>query len=307
MKTEAPKPRGKAKLREVAVPGIAVSPGIAIGPVFDTTDPPAEAPRRAIAADAVDDEKQKLAGAVAFSRKQIGKLKTRIGVLPEEAQEEIAPLLDAHLMMLGNSRLIRGARKRVEAELLGAETAVADEAEAIIAAILALKGDDKAGIARRAGEVRDIARRLTRFAAEDIGMADPRALPLAIAAWETFERMGSPEGELALAQLVVHLATAPKSNAVYLAFGEAMRAARETGSLMPPKHILNAPTKLMQEIGYGAGYAYDHEAEGGFSGQDYFPEEMGRRVFYRPTDRGAEAAIAERLARFAELRRTRKR
>jgi putative ATPase len=112
---------------------------------------------------------------------------------------------------------------------------------------------------------------------------------------------------LALAQLVVHLATAPKSNAVYQAFNEAMRAARETGSLMPPKHILNAPTKLMQEIGYGAGYAYDHEAEGGFSGQDYFPEEMGRRVFYRPTDRGAEAAVAERLAHFAELRRKRKR
>jgi putative ATPase len=154
---------------------------------------------------------------------------------------------------------------------------------------------------------RYIARRLTRFAAEDIGMADPRALPLAIAAWETFERMGSPEGELALAQLVVHLATAPKSNAVYQAFNEAMRAARETGSLMPPKHILNAPTKLMQEIGYGAGYAYDHEAEEGFSGQNYFPDEMGRRQFYRPTDRGAEAAIAERLARWAELRRKRKR
>jgi putative ATPase len=154
---------------------------------------------------------------------------------------------------------------------------------------------------------RYIARRLTRFAAEDIGMADPRALPLAIAAWETFERMGSPEGELALAQLVVHLATAPKSNAVYQAFNEAMRAARETGSLMPPKHILNAPTRLMQEIGYGAGYAYDHEAEEGFSGQNYFPDEMGRRQFYRPTDRGAEAAIAERLARWAELRRKRKR
>lgn len=162
MKTEAPKARGKAGLREVAVRGIAVSPGIAIGPVFDTTDPPAEAPRRTIAAEHVDDEKQKLAAAIAFSRKQIAKLKTRIGVLPEEAQEEIAPLLDAHLMMLANSRLIRGARKRIEAELLGAETAVADEAEAIIAAILALKGDDKAGIARRAGEVRDIARRLTR-------------------------------------------------------------------------------------------------------------------------------------------------
>ena len=149
---------------------------------------------------------------------------------------------------------------------------------------------------------RYIARRLTRFAAEDVGMADPRALPLAVAAWETYERLGSPEGELALAQLVVHLATAPKSNAVYAAWGEAQRAAKETGSLMPPKHILNAPTKLMREIGYGAGYAYDHDAEEGFSGQDYFPEGMRRRVFYRPTDRGAEAAIGERLERWAALR-----
>ena len=154
---------------------------------------------------------------------------------------------------------------------------------------------------------RYIARRLTRFAAEDVGMADPRALPLAIAAWETFERMGSPEGELALAQLVVHLATAPKSNAVYAAFGAAMRAAKETGSLMPPKHILNAPTKLMKEIGYGSGYAYDHDAEEAFSGQDYFPEEMRRPTFYRPTDRGAEAAIAERMARWDQLRRQRRR
>jgi putative ATPase len=154
---------------------------------------------------------------------------------------------------------------------------------------------------------RYIARRLTRFAAEDVGMADPRALPLAIAAWETFERMGSPEGELALAQLVVHLATAPKSNAVYAAFGAAMRAAKETGSLMPPKHILNAPTKLMGELGYGQGYEYDHDAEEGFSGQDYFPEEMRRPSFYRPTDRGAEAAIAERMARWDALRRKRRR
>lgn len=154
---------------------------------------------------------------------------------------------------------------------------------------------------------RYIARRLTRFAAEDVGMADPRALPLAIAAWETFERMGSPEGELALAQLVVHLATAPKSNAVYAAFGAAMRAAKETGSLMPPKHILNAPTKLMKEIGYGSGYQYDHDAEEAFSGQDYFPEEMRRPSFYRPTDRGAEAAIAERMARWDQVRRQRRR
>ncbi|MBW8269793.1 replication-associated recombination protein A [Caldovatus aquaticus] len=149
---------------------------------------------------------------------------------------------------------------------------------------------------------RYIARRLTRFAAEDVGLADPTALPLAIAAWETYERLGSPEGELALAQLVVHLATAPRSNAVYAAFGAAMRAARETGSLMPPKHILNAPTRLMRELGYGRGYAYDHDEEEGFSGQDYFPEGMERQRFYRPSGRGAEAAIAERLRHWEALR-----
>ena len=149
---------------------------------------------------------------------------------------------------------------------------------------------------------RYIARRLTRFAAEDVGMADPTALPLAIAAWDTYERLGSPEGELALAQLVVHLATAPRSNAVYVAFGAAMRAARETGSLMPPKHILNAPTRLMKDLGYGSGYAYDHDEEEGFSGQNYFPEGMQRQRFYVPTDRGAEAEIAERLKRWEALR-----
>lgn len=162
MKTDPGKAKGKAKPREVAVSGIAVSPGVAIGPVYDTTDPPAEAPRRRIVAEEVEAERQKLAAAVAFSRKQIGKLKTRIGVLPEEAQEELSPLLDAHLMMLGNSRLIRGARKRIDAELLSAETAVLDESEDIRAVILAAKDDDKAGLARRANEVRDIARRLVR-------------------------------------------------------------------------------------------------------------------------------------------------
>jgi len=154
---------------------------------------------------------------------------------------------------------------------------------------------------------RYIARRLTRFAAEDVGMADPRALPLAIAAWETFERLGSPEGELALAQLVVHLATAPKSNAVYAAFGAAMRAAKETGSLMPPPNILNAPTKLMKQLGYGEGYEYDHDAEDGFSGSSYWPEGMDRRRFYAPTDRGAEAAIGERLREWDALRARRAR
>jgi putative ATPase len=155
----------------------------------------------------------------------------------------------------------------------------------------------------RGGEdPRYIARRLARFASEDVGLADPRALPVALAGWEAYERLGSPEGELALAQVVVHLATAPRSNALYVAFGEAMRAAKETGSLAPPAHILNAPTALMKELGYGAGYAYDHDEAEGFSGQDYFPEAMGRRHFYRPTGRGAEAAIAERLARLAALR-----
>src|ERR1700741_3211564 len=125
-----------------------------------------------------------------------------------------------------------------------------------------------------------IARRLIRAAAEDIGEADPMSLILANAAKDTYDFLGSPEGEIALAQLVAHMAAAPKSNAVYVAFNQAMKAARETGSLMPPKHILNAPTRMMKDLGYSKGYAYDHEAEGGFSGQDYFPEGMERRAFY---------------------------
>ncbi|MBY0339189.1 MAG: replication-associated recombination protein A [Acetobacteraceae bacterium] len=149
---------------------------------------------------------------------------------------------------------------------------------------------------------RYVARRLARFASEDVGAADPAALTLALAAWEAYERLGSPEGELALAQLVLHLAAAPKSNAAYVAWKAARAAARETGSLMPPAHILNAPTKLMKELGYGQGYEYDHDAEDGFSGQDYFPEGMGRMRFYEPTRRGAEAAVAERLAELAARR-----
>ncbi|MBO1360878.1 replication-associated recombination protein A [Acetobacter sacchari] len=152
---------------------------------------------------------------------------------------------------------------------------------------------------------RYLARRLTRFAAEDVGMADPSALRLAIAAWETYERLGSPEGELALAQLVVHLGTAPKSNAVYKAYGAARRAAKATGSLMPPAHILNAPTKLMKEIGYGAGYQYDHDADDAFSGQNYFPDEMERQSFYRPTGRGYEHEIKRRLDTWTRMRASR--
>ncbi|MDE1901758.1 MAG: replication-associated recombination protein A [Alphaproteobacteria bacterium] len=150
---------------------------------------------------------------------------------------------------------------------------------------------------------RYIARRLTRFASEDIGLADPQALPIALAAWEAYERMGSPEGELCLAELVIYLATAPKSNAAYTAIAAAMRAAKQYGSLMPPKHILNAPTKLMQEIGYGGGYEYDHDTAEGFSGQNYFPDEMKRQEFYRPVERGFEREVRKRLDYWAELRR----
>jgi putative ATPase len=150
-----------------------------------------------------------------------------------------------------------------------------------------------------------LARRLIRMASEDIGLADPTALMIAGEAARTYERLGSPEGELALAQCVIHLATAPKSNAAYVAYKAARRAASETGSLMPPKHILNAPTSMMKDQGYGSGYQYDHDTDGGFSGQDYFPESMRRPVFYNPKGEGREAPIAERLARLAALRRSR--
>lgn len=147
-----------------------------------------------------------------------------------------------------------------------------------------------------------IARRMVRMAVEDIGLADPQALPATLSAWEAYERLGSPEGELALAQALIYLATAPKSNAAYMAIKAAQRAAKETGSLMPPPHILNAPTKLMKAEGYGTGYIYDHDTPEGFSGQDYFPEKMGRRNFYRPVERGFEREIQKRLAYWAKLR-----
>jgi putative ATPase len=152
---------------------------------------------------------------------------------------------------------------------------------------------------------RFIARRLARAAVEDIGLADPGALQHALTAWEAYERIGSPEGELALVQATIYLASAPKSNAAYKAMGAAMRSAKETGSLMPPKHILNAPTRLMKDLGYGAGYAYDHDADEGFSGQDYFPAEIGRQRFYRPVERGFEREIGKRLEYWEKLRRGR--
>lgn len=149
---------------------------------------------------------------------------------------------------------------------------------------------------------RYIARRLVRFASEDIGLADPNALTQSVAAWEAYERLGSPEGELALVQCILYLATAPKSNAAYKAEKAAKRLAKETGSLMPPAHILNAPTKLMKDIGYGSGYAYDHDAEDGFSGQNYFPDDFRRPNIYQPRDTGFEREIAKRLQYWDTLR-----
>ena len=147
-----------------------------------------------------------------------------------------------------------------------------------------------------------ILRRLTRAAVEDIGLADPQAIVQALAAWDTYDRLGSPEGELAIAQCVIYLATAPKSNAGYQAYGEARAMVRDTGSLMPPMHILNAPTRLMRDLGYGKGYVYDHATEEGFSGQNYFPEGVARRNFYRPGERGFEREIKKRLEYWDKLR-----
>ena len=150
-----------------------------------------------------------------------------------------------------------------------------------------------------------IARRIVRMAVEDIGLADPQALVVANAAKDAYDFLGSPEGELALAEAVLYVATAPKSNATYTAFGAAKRTAKEAGSLLPPKHILNAPTKLMKTEGYGSGYEYDHDSEDAFSGQDYFPESLGRQQFYDPPERGFEREIRKRLDYWAKLRRER--
>ncbi|MBR2656035.1 MAG: replication-associated recombination protein A [Loktanella sp.] len=149
---------------------------------------------------------------------------------------------------------------------------------------------------------RYLARRITRMAVEDIGLADPQAQAVCLQSWETYERLGSPEGELALAQAVTYLALAPKSNAAYVAYKAAVAAAKQTGSEPPPAHIMNAPTKLMKEQGFGAGYAYDHDAEDGFSGQNYFPETMKRGIYYLPVDRGFERELKKRVDFFAGLR-----
>ena len=155
-----------------------------------------------------------------------------------------------------------------------------------------------------AGEdMKYILRRLTRFASEDVGLADPQALVQAINAWNSYERLGSPEGDLAVAGLVVYLATAPKSVGVYKAWKQAVNVAQQSDSLMPPKHILNAPTKLMSDVGYGKGYQYDPDTKDGFSGQEYFPDEIGHKTFYHPAPRGFEREIQKRIDYWNDLRK----
>nr|WP_174823106.1 replication-associated recombination protein A [Ruegeria arenilitoris] len=149
---------------------------------------------------------------------------------------------------------------------------------------------------------RYLARRITRMAVEDIGLADPQAQAICLQSWETYERLGSPEGELALAQALIYLALAPKSNGAYMGYKAATRLAKQSGSEPPPKHILNAPTSLMKDQGYGEGYAYDHDAEDGFSGQNYFPDDMKRPVLYQPVERGFERELKKRLEYFGKLR-----
>ncbi|MDP3594095.1 replication-associated recombination protein A, partial [Phenylobacterium sp.] len=245
--------------------------------------------------------------------------------LEPEAREALVALADGdgrYLLTLAETLLNIGAAKPLSTKELGqilqkrspAYDKDREEHYNLISALhKSIRGSDPDAalywLARMLGGGEDplfIARRLIRAAMEDIGEADPLSLLLANAAKDTYDFLGSPEGDLALAQLVVHLAAAPKSNAVYTAFKAAQRAAKETGSLTPPAHIRNAPTKLMKDLGYGKGYAYDHDVEGGFSGQNYFPDGMERRKFYDPKGEGAEARTKERLDRWAEQRKRQK-
>ena len=245
--------------------------------------------------------------------------------LEPEAREALVALADGdgrYLLTLAETLLNIGTAKPLSTKELGqilqkrspAYDKDREEHYNLISALhKSIRGSDPDAalywLARMLGGGEDplfIARRLIRAAMEDIGEADPLSLLLANAAKDTYDFLGSPEGDLALAQLVVHLAAAPKSNAVYVAFKAAQRAAKETGSLTPPAHIRNAPTKLMKDLGYGKGYAYDHDVEGGFSGQNYFPDGMERRKFYDPKGEGAEARTKERLDRWAEQRNRQK-
>ncbi len=217
--------------------------------------------------------------------------------------EEIAQLQSEHL--LGPEELARLVQRRAPLY----DKAQEGHYNLISALHKSLRGSDTDAalywLARMLAGGEDpvyILRRLTRAAVEDIGLADPQAVVQALAAWDTYERLGSPEGELAIAQCVIYLATAPKSNAGYQAFGEARDLARESGSLMPPMHILNAPTRLMRDLGYGKGYVYDHATKESFSGQNYFPDGVTRRNFYRPGERGFEREIRKRLDYWDKLR-----
>jgi putative ATPase len=244
-----------------------------------------------------------------------------VGALPlsPDARETLIAMADGDgRFLLGSVEVIAGSTETLTPETLTAllqrRPAIYDKTEEqhynLISALhKSLRGSDVdaalywfARMLEGGEDARYIARRLIRFAVEDIGMADPNALLQAQAGAESYERLGTPEGELALAQVVVYLATAPKSNAQYVAYKAARAAARQHGSLPPPTHILNAPTTLMKELGYGAGYEYDHDAPDGFSGQNYFPDGMAREQFYAPVERGFEREITKRLEYWAKLR-----
>lgn len=251
---------------------------------------------------AADARAQLLAMADGDGRALLALVESLSGLLPTHDDPAPAPLLTpADLMALLPRRALRYDKDREEHYNL------------ISALHKSLRGSDADAalywLARMVAGGEDMAyltRRLIRFATEDVGLADPQALPLALAARDAYDRLGSPEGELAVAELVLYLATAPKSNSVYRAWKQALATAKATGALSPPKHSLNAPTALMRREGYGAGYAYDHDTPEGFSGQNYFPDGMARTPFYQPVERGFEREIRKRLAYWDKLRHDRK-
>ncbi|MBN1783649.1 MAG: replication-associated recombination protein A [Alphaproteobacteria bacterium] len=242
--------------------------------------------------------------------------------LEKEAKEKLLDMADGDARyLLGSLEIIHSLafKKDLSTEallkILNQKSASGDRAgeahyNLISAVHKSLRGSDPqaalywtARMINQGEDPRYLFRRLTRFASEDIGNADPQAMPLLVSAWQAFERIGQPEGEVHLAQAVIYLALAPKSNASYTAWNEVKVFAEKNGSLMPPKNILNAPTKLMDELGYGKGYQYDHDVEDGFSGQNYFPDELKRTTFYTPVERGFERDLKKRIDYFENLRK----
>lgn len=257
-------------------------------------------------------------------RKIISAAEREVGVLPltEEAREALLALAHGDARYLLNLvELVSAIRGEEPLDVAGLKAAIPAKLalydrdgdwhyDLISALHKSVRGSDPDAamyyVARMLAGGEDgmyVSRRLIRMAVEDIGLADPQALPLAMAAQEAYRTMGSPEGDLALAEVAVYLALAPKSNALYVAYGAAKRLAADTGEIAPPKHIVNAPTKMMKELGHGAGYQYDPDTEHGFSGQDYWPEGVGRQTFYKPVERGFEREMKKRVAYFSTLRK----